>query len=603
MPGTADDGPHSSRGKGSTRLAKRPLACAEGLRSRATALTMVLAAAGAGPYGLQRLPRSGPTIVGHEHSAPYRSDLAVPAGDTDTTRAGRKPTASGRDYVILGTVRDSLAGGGLVGAAVIPEGLSGILATTDSAGVFRLGGLPPGRYRLGVYHPLLDSLGVSLASPPVAAAIHPAPVFLATPSGATIARAACLDAATIPVERPSVVIGRVLDADSDDPVTGAIVQLIWVDIQASMAVGFHRRLVVRDTLTGPDGAFHFCGVSRATDITVRSARVAEGVADSISLGAARIGEQIVARRIVMGGRLAVPVQLHLPAMDARATPAAGGTAQLSFAGSGRVTGRVVGSNGAPLSGALVTLGGTTDSSRTGGDGQFALSGLPTGSRTLVIRAIGYEPTAVPVELSSRSPRTVTVTLTGAVPVLETVAVTAARLQVAYDRVGFTRRRKGFGYFLDDSAIARRDAFEFSDLMVGVPGFRHAYGRTGKPYLVASDAGSGVQSLPSPAQADAAGSATTNARAAGIAGATRASVRALAASQGTGFGGGCSGGIRYLVDGTAFGEMEPGDIDNYVKPAEIGAIEKYDANESPGSLGQSPSSCVTIVIWTKQYLGI
>jgi hypothetical protein len=86
---------------------------------------------------------------------------------------------------------------------------------------------------------------------------------------------------------------------------------------------------------------------------------------------------------------------------------------------------------------------------------------------------------------------------------------------------------------------------------------------------------------------------------------RASLAALAASQGTGVGGkgSCSGGIRYLVDGTPFDAMDPGDIDNFVKPDEIGAIEKYDSQESPGSLGQIPSSCATIVIWTKQYLGI
>jgi hypothetical protein len=76
---------------------------------------------------------------------------------------------------------------------------------------------------------------------------------------------------------------------------------------------------------------------------------------------------------------------------------------------------------------------------------------------------------------------------------------------------------------------------------------------------------------------------------------QASTRSAADSK---CGQGC---VRYVVDGSAYGEGMPGDIDQYVKPNEIAAIEKYDGGEVPSDLRQDPTRCVTIVIWTKQYL--
>src|SRR5580692_1745793 len=37
----------------------------------------------------------------------------------------------------------------------------------DSAGRFRIDSVPPGTYRIGIFHPLLDSLALSIASAPV----------------------------------------------------------------------------------------------------------------------------------------------------------------------------------------------------------------------------------------------------------------------------------------------------------------------------------------------------------------------------------------------------------------------------------------------------
>ncbi|HEY4953808.1 MAG TPA: carboxypeptidase regulatory-like domain-containing protein, partial [Gemmatimonadaceae bacterium] len=66
---------------------------------------------------------------------------------------------------ITGVVVDSLNGRYLRGADVIIEGAKTSLVT-DSLGKFRIDSLPPGTYQVGVFHPLLDTLGISLASRP-----------------------------------------------------------------------------------------------------------------------------------------------------------------------------------------------------------------------------------------------------------------------------------------------------------------------------------------------------------------------------------------------------------------------------------------------------
>ena len=63
---------------------------------------------------------------------------------------------------------------------------------TDSSGKFRFDSLPPGNYQVGVFHPLLDTLGLSLATQP----FHLGPdsasyIMLAIPSAATIIKRAC----------------------------------------------------------------------------------------------------------------------------------------------------------------------------------------------------------------------------------------------------------------------------------------------------------------------------------------------------------------------------------------------------------------------------
>jgi hypothetical protein len=502
-----------------------------------------------------------------------------PGGGQDTAGAPQAVTGPGQSAAksapIVGLAIDSLNGGPLVGAQISVEGIvSG--ATTDSSGRFRVDSVPEGRYRIGVFHPLIDSLGLSIATPllPVEADRMLSLVF-ATPSAPTVVRLKCGD---VPVDTsagtgPSMLIGRVLDAETEAPAAGVWVSLRWTEIQASHAQGLHRVLRARDTTTGPGGEFQFCHLPPNLAGSARAIRL---TADST----------VVGRPYGMNGRLVGFLVLHLPSIDtvgsrgARVTPLDSSPAAVS--GRGVLTGRVMRSDGSgPVEGAQVVVSGSRQTAVTGDSGQFALRGLPTGTHTVEVRALGWEPVSQVVELTTHAPRHVVVSLGAKTAVLKAVVVTV-KLNAGLHNVGFdTRRRMGTGHFLTAEDIAKRDALEFLDLMTEMPGVARRYSPTGEDYLA-----------------------------------------------GTRGAGGC---VSYVLDGMAYQEMTPGDINYVVHPNDIGAIEVYQPGEAPaqyvytpptmaplavgraaalakgtvmsGDAGNGGTICVKIIIWTKARLGL
>jgi hypothetical protein len=187
--------------------------------------------------------------------------------------------------------------------------------------------------------------------------------------------------------------------------------------------------------------------------------------------------------------------------------------------------------------------------RTGGE--FVLDSLPVGTQTVVARLLGYAPTEQPVELSTRDPRSVTMRMEVFVPVLEAVRVTAQR-ERALDDVGFNRRKRAAsGWFMDADAIATRNALQFTDLMRSAPGIRVSQSN-------------GQQVLES----------------------SRDPVN------------GC---VNVWLDGSMWQQMSPGDIDAFVKPYELGAVEVYSPTTTPVEYQQAGRSCSTIIAWTTRRL--
>jgi hypothetical protein len=440
---------------------------------------------------------------------------------------GQPPAAKTGNSVITGIVVDSLHGDYLVGAEVLVEGVH-VSIRTDSLGKFRVDGLAPGRYQVGVFHPLLDTLGIALATQP----FHLGPdsasvVVLAVPSAATIVSRSC-------IERPrsqgnSAVIGQVIDPETLQPVRGADVSIAWVEIQVSKELGIRRNpRVIRDS-TDHLGRFSLCGLPSEMEATLQAMRGNSVTAQvPIALGSAPV--ELFARTLL------------LSTADSGAK-----------SGNAVVSGRVL-LEGSPVAGgSRVELAGTDLVTTTDAKGEFTLRNLPSGTHMLVARHLGYAADAVPVDLSGREVKTVSITLPKFVNVMDPVLVTARRT-AALDRVGFARRRKsGSGYFLGPEQLARMYAQRLTDILRQVPGLRVSYSAQGET---------------------------------------------VTSSRGTGsiMGGSC---VQYYVDDFPWHSTEPGDINMFVGGHEVVGVEVYQPASVPAQYaGVGRGNCTTILLWTR-----
>jgi len=218
-------------------------------------------------------------------------------------------------------------------------------------------------------------------------------------------------------------------------------------------------------------------------------------------------------------------------------------------GTARVTGVVVDKTGKPLSGARVMLQGGGATAISKANGEFVLDSLPSGTQALDVRKLGYAATEVPVELSASSPAKTSITLGEFVPVLEKVRVEAAR-DKALSNVGYLERKNtGNGYFFDGDQI-NHESMTFSDVMRISPGLRISPSGDGRTYVIQDS---------------------------------------RSASNGC---------VNYYVDGTLWQTLQPGDIDSYVRPAEMVAIEVYHGSQTPPQFTPAgQGGCATIVVWT------
>lgn len=223
-------------------------------------------------------------------------------------------------------------------------------------------------------------------------------------------------------------------------------------------------------------------------------------------------------------------------------------------GSARLTGKVVNKLGEPLAGARVTLegGGTPTISRP--DGVFTLDSLPSGTQTLQVRKLGYAMVEVPVELSSTTPAHTTVKMNDYVQTLAAMRTEATENKALSDLGYYTRKNMGFGYFMDGSKV-NRNALIFSDVMRTAPG------------LVISPSGDG---------------------------------RTYEISDARNQANGC---VNFWVDNVRWQEMSPGDLDDYVRPSEVVAVEVYHGSGTPPQFTvPGMGDCATVVIWTQAKAG-
>jgi hypothetical protein len=188
---------------------------------------------------------------------------------------------------------------------------------------------------------------------------------------------------------------------------------------------------------------------------------------------------------------------------------------------------------------------------TRADGSFVLDSLPSGTQALVVRQLGFKPTEVPVELSSRVPARTLVKLGQFVPELTAMEVVSKR-EEGLQRVGYRDRKRNSagGHFIDPETIENRKATMFTDLLRTVPGIRVQ--ATGNNQMTVSS--------------------------------TRTA--------------GQDGCVTMFVDGSPWRSLEAGDLDALVRPNEVAAIEVYQGTTTPIQFQTSGQNCAAVVIWTK-----
>ena len=442
---------------------------------------------------------------------------------------------------LAGTAVDSLHGGYLRDAVVRVVGTSRASAT-DSLGRFRVDSIPPGSHQLELIHPLLDTIGILVKTEPVEfKAGETASALLATPSPSTVIGRKC----TAAEQRlgPAAAIGMVLEADTDVPAVGARVALEWVDIEP-IGKDFTRSPKRRIATVESDGSFRICGLPE--DFSANA--VAWRTTDSTSVVGVRFAPVLAI------------VTLFLPSPGSAAAPSAGA----------RLRGRIVDPDDAPISRARVSVENESQVILTGSDGAFTLQGIRPGTRTVNVRALGFQPTETVIALRSSAPREVVLRLEKFVPVLKTVVVAAVR-DAALERVGFTERKSaGSGKFFTPTDIDQRNPLKLNHLLETVTVLRSHRTPTGQTYV-------------------------------------------------TGRGNGC---VQYFVDGTRWASSasftglgadaaasqddSQTSPDAFLSAGELGAVEVYDALSAPAEFASESrrgESCSVVLIWTKAKLGI
>lgn len=461
----------------------------------------------------------------------------VPAKDPTAKPAATPVPEAPKPGYLQGVATDSVHGEPLVGALIQVEG-TGRIGATDSLGRFLIDSIKPGSYRLIVEHPMLDTLGITLVTAPMAFDVNSI-----TRTQIAVPSAEYLTALFCPTARrtlgPGALVGRVREPDTDEPAVGARVSIVWYDpdlpgLPAGLKIKKTPR--VRETVVGADGAYKLCGLPTTFEGKLQAQRKDGGVTAEVSVSQS---DGVLALR-----SMSVAALPKIASADTGAPPVA-------RKGTARVFGRVLNASGGAVAGARVGLMGVSAATITRANGDFVLDSLPSGTQAIVVRQLGYKPTEQTVELSSRTPARVTVKLGIFVPELSPVEVISAR-DLGLQKVGFTDRKRSStgGHFIDPDQIERRRAQLFSDLLRTVPGIR-------------------VNMVGNQAQ--------------------------LVSTRSASGGGGC---VTVWIDGSEWRQLDAGDVDSFVRPGEISAIEVYPGTNVPPQFSTIGQSCAAVVAWTK-----
>jgi hypothetical protein len=472
--------------------------------------------------------------------------LGKPTADTAaTTRpvdVPRRAAAPEGHATLSGEVFDSLRDEPVHGATVIIAGTTH-QTVTDANGMYKFSvdSLPEGTVVVGFFMPSMDSLGIA---PPARQIVirhgESALLDLGTPSMRTVLRVMCRDSAS---EGRGLMMGVVRDADSDAPLVGALVVVMWTEMNIGTSTLAKLPKAVHTTVN-EHGSYRVCGVPNSVALRAQ-ARLGSKASGWIDVTMPPGG--VLQRDFLVGERIVAAAPTPEPAQGTTAAPVAApkplGTAQLS--------GTVMGPDGKPLEGAQVYLVGTAIGARADSRGLFRLTGLPSGTQTVEVRQISFALKRYTVDLSPARESKLAAVLDMRARVLGEVTVEA---KAASSIPGLdARMKRGMGNFITREEIEKRQSILLTDLFRTLPGVNVAF--DGTNYTVQSSR-SGNLSCP----------------------------------------------MQWYLDGSPYDNTD-NSIDQFLRPDDIEAIEVYkSSSEVPVQFQGSNSSCGTILVWTKRAVG-
>ena len=431
---------------------------------------------------------------------------------------------------LRGQVFDSVAATPLTGARVELVNASDrtrilFSVVSDSLGRFVLDGVERGQYIAGFIHPMLDSLGLAFAQRQLEVkAGGEMRLDLAVPSPVRLEGALCGKSVD---QTDGVILGYVLNSHTLAPAESARIIAQWDEISFGGS-GVERRIVTRGGNAENGGWFSLCGVPTATTVALRAA-IGPDTSGPIEI---EVPKSRVARRNVYVDHFERAEADHV-ATDSLGSPVLSGWVRTE--------------DGAPVPGARVAIYGTSASALTNSEGEFQLTGIRGGTRTLVTRAIGFLPDERAVDLTDQH-IPVIVGLTSLRRFLDTVHVRADRRSLT-SAVGFDdRRRLGAGRFFTVADVERFHPHELTDLL------RHA------PTLEMH---------------------TDNQH--------NVTIRMRGDMEP------CTPAI--FVDGKQFINWELNDLNGIVQPEQIAGLEIYTPAITPPEF-RTKQGCGTIVVWTR-----
>ncbi len=451
--------------------------------------------------------------------------------------AGARPAHA--QSLVTGIVFDSVARQPLGRATVQllqadERGLTHLLATeTDVEGRYYFDAVRRGTYALGFLHPRLDSLQLETPLVPLAVGDSGTAVaMLGIPSARTLISGSCPKSEAV----TGLLIGRARSAQTHLPAVGGAVRVEWQTFTyLNRALQQHTRgATVR---TAEDGAFQLCGVPNGGLLRVR---LMHGVEASGVVTLMVPNEGLLQRDLFASTE-------HDTSLAA-AREALGGSDQ----GRGTIRGRTMRAEGVPVPGARVRFADGLAEAVSNSEGFFAMGGLPLGTATVDVRAVGFLPLILPVDVLPDGEGATNYIMQSRAEYLDTVKVIGKDVSdFNTGMAGFElRKRTAFGHYFGKAEIDSIAPQAFTDLLRRVSGMTLLPSRNG-PRLVMH--GMGLQMFCAPA---------------------------------------------VFLNGTRASELDGTGLDALVNVQDLIAVEAYTRTGSLPPQFQTLEGCGALAIWTR-----